>query len=224
MQATWEWAQERLTPLGFATDLYADNYTVARFQAADQALLPWGATAQATAVFSQGLQGRDDAEAATGGVPVSQAGASPDFHKLNFDLNAQQPTPAGAEFSLGVHGQTTFGAPVFVAEQFSLDGPAAASGFSEGTFSVDEGFTARAELGRPAAFALPFVNTAATPYAFGEAGRGYIDNPTIVTDTVFPAKSFNGSATDLKPMAPPSCGGVRSRANCSLSGATPSLI
>ena len=67
-----------------------------------------------------------------------------------------------------------------VSEQFSLDGPDAVSGFPTGTFIVDEGVFARAELGRT--FTAPINGSflAVEPYVFGAAGIGVIDQATAV--------------------------------------------
>jgi hemolysin activation/secretion protein len=116
LQAIWEWDEEHLVLTGFDTDLYKDNYQVARFQAADQLLLPWGAAAQATAIFSQGLTGRNGSQAAAG-VPNSQQGADPQFSKANLDLHIQQPLPFASQFALIGHAQWSFGKPLFLAEQ-----------------------------------------------------------------------------------------------------------
>jgi hemolysin activation/secretion protein len=99
LQATLEWDEEHLVATGFGADHYKDNYKVARFQATDQMLLPWGATSQTTVAFSQGLAGRDGAQAAAG-VPVSQQGASPQFSKANLDLRVLQPLPLDSQLAL----------------------------------------------------------------------------------------------------------------------------
>jgi hypothetical protein len=55
-QATYEWAQEHLSPIGFDTNIYDDHTNVARLQFEDHLRLPLGLLA-GTLVFSQGLGG-----------------------------------------------------------------------------------------------------------------------------------------------------------------------
>ena len=81
VQATYEWDQEYLVPIGFDRTLYDDQYSVARFQLEDHLRTPFGALLEGTLVFSQGLGGRGEAEAAATGVPLSQQGASSDLQQ-----------------------------------------------------------------------------------------------------------------------------------------------
>ncbi len=190
IQATYEWDEEHLTPLGFNTDLYRDRYQAIRLQGSDQMTLSWGAAAQATAVFSQGVGGRGEATAIATGIPLSQQGASPTFSKFNFDLRYQQPLPEAFQLSLVGRAQTSFNEPLMLAEQFSLDGMDAVSGFASGELPVDEGATARAELSWP--FALPVAPAAVTvsPYIFGAGGWGTIVDPTALQTRILDASSF----------------------------------
>ena len=137
-QATYEWAQEHLSPIGFDTDIYDDQYNVARLQLEDHLRLPYGLLA-GTLVFSQGLGGRGETQALLTGVPLSQQGAFPTFSKLGLDATWTQPLPYDLQGTLIGQAQTSFGHPLFIAEQFSLDGLQAASAYPLGTFSVDEG-------------------------------------------------------------------------------------
>ena len=147
-QATYEWAQEHLSPIGFDTDIYDDQYNVARLQLEDHLRLPYGLLA-GTLVFSQGLGGRGETQAALTGIPLSQQGAFPTFSKLGLDATWTEPLPYDLQGALIGQGQTSFGHPLFIAEQFSLDGSQAASAYPLGTFSVDEGATLRGEIQRP---------------------------------------------------------------------------
>lgn len=202
VQATYEWDEEHLTPAGFDTDLYRDRYHVIRLQGADQMTLPWGAAAQATAVLSQGLAGRGEATALATGIPLSQQGASPTFSKLNLDLRYQQPLPEAFQLSLVGKAQTSFNEPLMLAEQFSLDGMDAVSGFASGELPVDEGATARAELSHPFALPLGPASAVVSPYVFGAGGWGTIVDPTALQERNIDASSFGlgmhvgGSAPD----------------------------
>ncbi len=79
-QATYEWAQEHLVPIGFDTDLYDDQYNVARLQLEDHLRLPYGLLAGAL-VFSQGLGGRGETQAALTRRPALAAGSVPDLQQ-----------------------------------------------------------------------------------------------------------------------------------------------
>ncbi len=188
-QATYEWAQEHLSPIGFDTDLYDDQYNVARLQLEDRLRLPYGLLAGAL-VFSQGLGGRGDTQAALTGVPLSQQGAFPTFSKLGLDATWTQPLPYDLQGALIGQAQTSFGHPLFIAEQFSLDGSQAASAYPLGTFSVDEGATLRGEIQRPLAFGLNQWRGTVAPYVFGAASQGWIDDPTVVQPGHISAESF----------------------------------
>ena len=188
-QATYEWAQEHLSPIGFDTDLYDDQYNVARLQLEDHLRLPYGLLA-GTLVFSQGLGGRGETQAALTGVPLSQQGAFPTFSKLGLDATWTQPLPYDLQGVLIGQAQTSFGHPLFIAEQFSLDGPQAASAYPLGTFSVDEGATLRGEIQRPFAFGWTQWRGTVAPYVFGAASQGWIDDPTAVQPGHISAESF----------------------------------
>src|SRR5271157_1158725 len=189
VEGTYEWAQERLVPIGFDTDLYDDQYNVARLQFEDHLRLPYGLLA-ATVIFSQGLGGRGETEAALTGIPLSQQGASPTFSKLGLDATWTQPLPYDFQGALIAQAQTSFGHPLFIAEQFSLDGPQAASAYPLGTFSVDEGATIRGEIQRPIAVGWTQGRATISPYVFAAASGGKIDEPTAVQQGWISAESF----------------------------------
>ena len=176
VQATYEWDEEHLTPAGFDTDLYRDRYHVIRLQGVDQMTLPWGAAAQATALAT--------------GIPLSQQGATPTFSKLDLDLRYQQPLPEAFQLSLVGKAQTSFNEPLMLAEQFSLDGMDAVSGFASGELPVDEGATARAEFSRPFPVAFSRANAVLSPYIFGAGGWGSIVDPTALQQRHIDASSF----------------------------------
>ena len=86
--------------------------------------------------------------------------------------------------------QTSFGHPLFIAEQFSLDGSQAASAYPLGTFSVDEGATLRGEIQRPFGFGWTQWRGTVAPYLFGAASQGWIDDPTVIQPGHINAESF----------------------------------
>jgi hemolysin activation/secretion protein len=188
-QATYEWAQEHLSPIEFNTDIYDDQYNVMRLQLEEHLRLPYGLLA-GTLIFSQGLGGRGETQAALTGVPLSQQGAYPTFSKLGLDGTWTQPLPYDFQGVLIGQAQTSFGHPLFVAEQFSLDGMQAASAYPLGTFSVDEGATLRGEIQRSFAFGWTQGRATVAPYVFAAASGGKIDEPTAVEQSWINAESF----------------------------------
>ena len=177
LQVTGEWDDEKLNATDFGTLLYHDAYGAGRFGAHDALDLPWGATAVIDGTFSHGIAGRNGSAA----VPLSQLGSSPVFNKLNGLVGLRQPLPEAFELDVTGRGQTSFGTPLMLAEQFSLDGPDALSSFAAGTFSVDQGLSLRLELARPFVLSLDGVPPLMlVPYVFGAYGYGQIVNPTAM--------------------------------------------
>jgi len=165
----------------FSTDLNKDRYGVLRIGAAYETGLPWsGAALQTSATFSQGTGGRDNAEALASGVPLSRQSAGPLFSKTTFDARFTQLLQDEFRMDLIGRAQTSFGNPLLVSEQFSLDGPQAVSAYPSGTLNVDEGGTLRGELSRPFALIGTTVPVILSPYGFGSFGTGRLIEPTIV--------------------------------------------
>lgn len=165
----------------FSTDLNRDRYGVLRIGAAYETGLPWWSAAlQTSATFSQGTGGRDGADALASGIPLSRQGAGPLFSKATFDVHVNQPLPN--EFRLDFIGraQTSFGNPLLVSEQFSLDGPQAVSAYPSGTLIVDEGGTLRGELSRSFTSLGTAVPLVLSPYGFGSFGVGRLLEPTVI--------------------------------------------
>jgi hemolysin activation/secretion protein len=165
----------------FSTDLNRDRYGVVRIGTAYETGLPWWSAAlQTSATFSQGTGGRDSTDALASGVPLSRLGAGPFFSKATFDAHVTQPLPNEFRIDLIGRAQTSFGDPLLVSEQFSLDGPQAVSAYPSGTLNVDEGGTLRAELSRSFASIGTVVPLILSPYGFGSFGVGRLVEPTIV--------------------------------------------
>ncbi len=175
----------------FATDLSEDRYGAVRVGAAYDSGLPWlNETLQASAVFSHGTGGRDGADAAASGIPLSRQGASPFFAKANIDARLIQPLPESFQFDLIGRGQDSFGKPLLVPEQFQLDGPLAVSGYPIGTLNVDEGASLRGELSRSFLMQSDVAHIVLTPYGFGAFGIGRLLEPTVLEVGVVHAGSF----------------------------------
>jgi hemolysin activation/secretion protein len=181
LNAAFEFIQQTVVLPLFSTDLNKDRYGVLRIGAAYETGLPWwGAALQTSATFSQGTGGRDNADALASGIPLSRQGAGPFFSKTTFDARVTQPLPNEFRMDFIGRAQTSFGNPLLVSEQFSLDGPQAVSAYPSGTLNVDEGGTLRVELSRsfvPIGTAVPVI---LSPYSFGSFGVGRLVEPTIL--------------------------------------------
>ncbi|HYI27026.1 MAG TPA: ShlB/FhaC/HecB family hemolysin secretion/activation protein [Bradyrhizobium sp.] len=171
-------SQNVVLPL-FATDLNQDRYGALRAGATYETGLG-GALLQTSATFSHGIGGRDGADAFASGIPLSRQGAGPLFNKANVDGRFIQPLPQGFRGDLIGRAQSSFGKPLLVSEQFSLDGPQAVSAYPSGTLNVDEGATLRGELSRPFAVPGEGATLILSPYGFGVVGAGRLLDPTIV--------------------------------------------
>jgi len=187
LQATAEWDDETLTTTAFGTLLYHDEYTVMRYGAHDAFALPWGAPAVLEGTYSEGVGGR----AGSALVPLSQQGASSVFNKFNAFMSVRQPLAEKFEVDLTGRAQTSFGTPLVLSEQFSLDGADALSSFAAGSFSVDQGASLRAELARPSTLQLIDNRPPAlfVPYLYAAYGAGELVNPTAVQKGVIDAGS-----------------------------------
>lgn len=155
----------------FAVDLSRDRYAAARVGLTWQRWfdrMPVSAQVQ----FSQGIGGRT----ATALLPVSRQGASSTFRRLDAMVGATLALPGSFGLNVAVRGQTGFGAPQFVSEQFALDAGDAVSVFTAGSFNVDSGATARSEVRLPVVELT--AHTHLTPYFFAAGGRGSLARPT----------------------------------------------
>jgi hemolysin activation/secretion protein len=181
LSAAFEYISQAVALPLFSTDLNKDRYGALRVGAAYETGLPWwGAGLQTSATFSQGTGGRDSADALASGIPLSRQGASPLFSKAIFDARVTQPLANEFRMEFIGRAQTSFGNPLLVSEQFSLDGPQAVSAYPSGTLNVDEGGTLRAELIRSFAAIGTDVPVILSPYGFGVFGVGRLVEPTIV--------------------------------------------
>jgi len=187
-------------PAGFLYDVNRDRYNVFRFSGEWGVTFPWewGGKAVSTAAYSQGLGGRTNFDPFNGAFflptpPLSQYGASPNFNKLYLETRITQPLVEEFQLSLIGKAQTSFGEPLMLSEQFSLDGYDGVSGFAIGTLNVDRGAVVRGELSRPFSFNLfesSQVNV--SPYTFGSWGRGAHEWPFIGQPRNLQAESFGG--------------------------------
>ena len=126
--------------------------------------------ASLVATLSQGLAGR----AATTALPFSRQGTDNHFTRLEGTARLTMPLTADFALDLVARGQTSFGQPLFLSEQFALDAASAVSSFPGGSFNADSGATLRGELRYPP-MALRGLHIA--PYLFGAHGWGWLARP-----------------------------------------------
>lgn len=142
-----------------------------------------GTTLSYGAEFSQGLNAfgaRTAAEAAQSTVPLSQQGANAVFSKLTGHAEISQALPSDFFISGMAYGQSSFGQPLLLAEQYDIDGPKMISGFTTGQFFGDTAWVVRTELGRPVSTAIAPATLVATPYLFAATGERVIYQPTAL--------------------------------------------
>jgi hemolysin activation/secretion protein len=189
-----EYVMQQVQAPGFGVTLNNDRYGVVRLGPDYAMSLPWGAGLQLGANLSQGLGGRTEADAVASGVPLSRAGASPDFTKITGNVRVSQPLPGDTRFDLIGLGQLSMGKPMMRSEQFALDGTEAVSAFAAGTFNADQGATLRGELVRPFAARFNAVSATVSPYLFGSIGRGWLLNVTSVEQSIINAGAIGFGA------------------------------
>jgi len=160
-------------------DLSRDRYLAIRARLDWSRLTPWGAPMSVGMQLSRGLNGRDESQAMESGISLSRQGAEPTFRRADASLFLSQPMPIDrVRLNLGATVQTTFRHPVFVSEQYLLDGYGMVTGVPSGSLSADRGLSGRVELTR--AYPLTGVARSAqlSPYGFLARGVGYLERPT----------------------------------------------
>ncbi len=185
--AAVDFISQSLTLPGFNIDLSKDRYAAARVGLTWQrwfSRVPVLAQVQ----FSQGIGGRAEAPM----LPVSRQGASPTFSRLDGMLGTTLGLPGSFGLNVTLRGQTSFGVPQFVSEQFALDAADGVSVFSAGGFSVDSGATLRSELRLP--IIAPSAHVRFAPYLFAAGGRGSLVRPTAVEQATRSAAGVGGGA------------------------------
>ncbi len=175
-----ERVSQHLVATEFDAGLSQDAYLVLRGSLSGEEGLSEAHIVQVGLQLSQGLGGRNAAEAARSGVPLSHQGASPVFTKLDLEARDTLALPENFMLTTAAQGQTSFGSALLRPEQFSLDGSNALSSYSNGAFSVDEGVLVRVELSRARMLPDTPLLSAVTPYWFAAAGYGVIRSRTAV--------------------------------------------
>lgn len=175
----------------FDTRLNADRYRAARFDLDWQSVTPWDAPYRVDIQLSKGLGGRNGADALWSEVPLSRRGGSPWFTRLSARGWLSQPLPANLQANIIGVAQTSFGAPLLLPEQMSVEGPEQLSGLPPGLVLVDTGGTLRGELAymQPGP-ASEYGFLAFSPYVFVAGGLGRIHQATVVEKSTLRAGSF----------------------------------
>lgn len=180
------WIRQALHASDFNIDLSRDDYAAARLSLDWQRTLPRG-TVSAFTRLSRGIAGREGTRL----VPLSRQGASTAFTRIDGNLRAETRLGRGFGLMLIGRGQSAFGKPLLLSEQFSLDGQDGVSAFASGSFNADSGVTVRGELSH----VLPIGNAlVVAPYLYGAGGRGWLASPTAVERGSFTASSLGAGA------------------------------
>lgn len=210
LSAAVEYIRQDILVPDFSIALSKDAYTVLRIGAAWQEDLWQGAPFHLDLRGSQGLGGRNGDDASRSRIPLSRLGAAAGFTKLNLDASLSQALPGGLRLDGYLRTQAT-GTPLFLSEQFALDGAQGISPVSDGTFEADTGFTARAECVLPSLLP-PGSAVDAAPYFFAAVGWGHLYEATAVQQaniaadaygaglrfTLMSETALNGASVDLE--------------------------
>ncbi len=165
---------------------HLDKTRVLRFSADMFRVTEDGALLELGGTLSQGIDafGARTAADAMGGTPLSTAGADAVFTKL--EVSGRYRRAINEQFSLSLSGraQSSFGAPLVLAEQISIATPQELSLFDQGTLTGDSAWTVRMEVSHPIATEIGQFPLLTSPYlflavgqvfreelSFGEAGR-----------------------------------------------------
>lgn len=187
-RASLERVRQSIVATDFNLTLNQDEYRVLRL-GTDIGGLGSPGSYQVAAFLSSGLGGRGDAQAKASGVPLSRAGATPGFRKLDFTLQWSTELSDAAELVVFGHGQFAGGKPLMKSEQLSLEGGSDILSFPAGTFAVDSGGAGRAEIARPFWTPLGAIRSG----VFAAFGAGTLAQPSAVEDASVRASSVGVS-------------------------------
>ncbi len=191
-QIALEHVAQRQDASDFGTVLSSDRYAALRLGLdMTVAIERTGTSVAAFTQWSAGLGGRTANPQAPAEPALSRQGATPRFQRVDALLRVTQPLGHALNLAVVAAGQSSFGEPLMLSEQFTLSGQDKVSGHTAGSLAVDEGATLRGEL----SWSLP-VNTdsgasafMAAPYVFAAAGRGRLRQPTAVEQARMSARS-----------------------------------
>ncbi len=181
---TAEQIKEKNSVPQFGVDISHNRYVALRINAALNQVTDAGSTYGATLQFSQGLGNLAAitlADSVASNVPFSRMGARNSFSKLTAGVRGAWALGADLGFSLNARAQTSFGRPVFRAEQAALEGADGLSVYVGGRTAVDAGIVARGELSvTNLAFNLGDKAAHVAPYGFVAGGAGRLEQPTQI--------------------------------------------
>lgn len=202
-----EITDEKLIAPQFGVELNADRLRVVNLGLDwDRRLGPKTRTSSHFAL-NRGILGfgaRTLADALASNVPLSRAGAIPDFTKIDGYAKFERALPVGFIATTHFRGQAALSGPMPSSGQFSLDGNTGVSGFATGAVNVDNGVTGRFELSRPTALNArsAMLSGQAAPYVFAAYGWGSLDQPSNVESRYVDSWSFGGGVkVQLAPKA-----------------------
>lgn len=161
----------------FGVTLSQDKYSSLRLGGNWSRQFVTGRMMLLSANLSKGLGGRSQADALDSGIALSRQGATPNFTKLNGQMQMMQPLPSGFGLMVDVNAQSSFGKPLLTSERMGFD---AVSAFEQGTLVADEGVSVRVELSKVFQASSPMGPATVSPYVFGAAARGYARQATAV--------------------------------------------
>lgn len=173
-------ADERTEFRDFGKDMRHDRVDVMRIGGDWTHRFDDARTIAINGVLSHGLGGRTQADAAAEKVPLSRQGAEPEFNKLLYEIRYGHPLAPQLQLSATLRAQTSFGDALLLSEQIALDGSDALSAFLPGSLSADQGATARVEIIRSHETKIATYPTSLQPYVFAAAGRGSLQQPTVL--------------------------------------------
>ena len=176
--------------IDFDLPLSTDSYLALRASLQGDAVVNSKLRLSGTIALAQGLGDIDPLLDSNGDAPPTRDGADSYFTKLNATAGASSGW-GPFDASLFLRGQTSFGQPLFNSEQFSIDGEDALSSLSPGSYSVDEGATARAEVSATRPLPQPLPGTI-TPYLYGALGGGWMRQASDVESDDLTAASLGG--------------------------------
>ena len=139
-------------------------------------------------------RGRSQNDARAEAIPLSRQNAKPQFSKVTGDVGVAQALPHAFRIQLTARGQASASGALLKGEQLSLDSSDILTGWSSGTFLVDQGFTVRGELQRRFELVHSGWLTSLTPYVFAASGHGQLLSPTAAERSAVTAHAMGFGA------------------------------
>ena len=189
-QTVYEHNAQQSEAIAFNTLLSRDEYDVLRNGLQLTLGSASGGTLAFSAQLSNGLTGRTQADATAQGVPLSRQNSGPQFSKMSGEILVSQMLPQLVRLQVSARAQASHSGALLKSEQFSLEGADILTGWVGGTFLVDQGVAARAEISRRFEISDTGWLKAATPYVFAATGHGQLFAATAAEVTAVTATSL----------------------------------